>query len=149
MYTERLEDLAVYYLVKNLFTTVSGVKVTDDYPNENLVIPSISVNAGRLRLEEYELGNREGLRYRQWYIDVYAQNKAQRDEFGYRILHSFDDGITVYDYNAGFPPATGLAVLEHLNVERKEMNSIRIIPELVDKLYYRTTITIAAVNDTI
>jgi len=149
MYLERLEVLSVYYTVQELFTTVSGVKVVDDYPVDDLVIPSISVNAGLIRLENFELGNREGLRYRKWYIDIFAKNKAQRDEFGYRVLNAFDSGVTVYDYNAGFPPASGIPVIEHLNVMQKDMNFIRIMPELVDKMYYRATVSIAAVNDTV
>lgn len=149
MFLERLEDLSVYYAVNNLFTTVSGITIVDDYPVDNLVIPSISVNAGKIRLENFELGNRSGLRYRKWYIDVYAKNKAQRDEFGYRVLNAFTNGVTVYNYNVGFPPASGIPILEHMNVMQKEMDFIRIMPEFVDKLYYRATITIAATNDTV
>lgn len=149
MYLERLEDLSVYYLVNNLFTTVPGIKVVDDYPVDNLTIPSISVNAGKIRLEGFELGNRDELRARKWFIDVYASNKSQRDDFGYRILNAFTDGIPIYDYNVAFPPASGIPVIEHMQVVQKEMDFIRINPALVDKLYYRATITIAAVNDTV
>lgn len=149
MYIERLEDLSVNYFIKSLFTDVSGLPITDDYPTDNLVIPSISVNAGPLRLEDYELGNSKGLRIRKWYIDIYALNKAQRDEFGYRILNSFDRGIPIYDYNVGFPPASGIPQIEHLDVYQRELTPVRIMPELVDKLYYRSTITIVANNDTV
>lgn len=149
MYLERLEDLSVYYHVENLFADVAGVKVVDDYPVDNLVIPSISVNAGKIRLEDFELGNRTPIRFRKWYIDVYAKNKTQRDEFGYRILNAFNDGIYVYDYNVGFPPASGIPTIEHMAISNKEMDFVRILPELVDKMYYRATITIVAVNDTV
>jgi len=148
MFLERLEDLSVYYAVKEIFKSAPNVKVTDDYPVETLTLPSVSVNAGKLRLENFELGNRKGRRFRKWYIDVYAQNKAQRDEFGYLILNAFDNGVYVYDYNVGFPPASGIPMIEHLDVSQKEMDFIRVLPELTEKLYYRSTITMVASNDT-
>jgi hypothetical protein len=148
MSLERLEDLSVYYLVKNLFASVPGVLVVDDYPNQDLVLPTVAVTAGKVRLEDFELGNRAGRRYWKWRIDVYAKNKSQRDEFGYRILDSFLNGVTVYDYNAGFPPAT-VSGIGHLDVVAREMDFIRVMPELVDKMYYRAAITIVATNDTV
>jgi hypothetical protein len=148
VYIEREEDLSVYYLITNLFTDVAGLKVVDDYPVDNLIIPSIAVVAGKIRLEDFELGNRVGRRYRKWMIEVYAKNKSQRDEYGYRILNGFTNGITVYDYDLGFPPVV-VPKAEHLDVVQREMDIIRIMPELVDKMYYRATITISAVNDTV
>jgi hypothetical protein len=148
MYRERVEDLSVYYLVKDLFASVAGVLVVDDYPNQDLVLPTVAVTAGKVRLEDFELGNREGRRYWKWKIEVYAKNKSQRDEFGYRILNAFINGITVYDYNSGFPPSV-VPVLGHLDVVSREMDFIRVMPELVDKMYYRAAITIAATNDTV
>ena len=149
MFLERLEDLSVYYLIKDLFNATPGITIVDDYPVTDLVIPSIAINAGKLRLEGFELGNRDELRARKWYIDVYAKNKAQRDDFGYKILNAFKDGINIYDYNQGFPPASGIPIIEHMDVPSKELDPIRIDPNLVDKMYYRVTITIGAVNDTV
>lgn len=149
MYLERLEDLSLYYLIKDSFSSVTDLTIVDGFPLTNLIIPSIAIEAGKLKLQEFELGNRDGLRYRKWYIDVFARNKSQRDEFGYKILNDLRDGIKVYDYNTGFPPSVTPPVIEHMNVKSREMDIIRIQPELVDKLYYRATITIVAVNDTV
>ncbi len=149
IFLERNEDLSVYYLIKNAFSSVPAVPIEDGFPITNLAIPSIAIEAGKIRLENFELGNRLGLRYRKWYIDVFAKNKSQRDEFGYLILNSFNNGITVYDYNMGFPPTATPPVIEHMDVKSREMDVIRIQPDLVDKLYYRATITIVAVNDTV
>jgi len=148
MLLERKEDLAVTFLVTNLFTDVTGLKIVDGYPVDSLVVPSIAIEAGKIRLENFEIGNRGSRRYRKWIIEVYAKNKSQRDEYGYRILNGFDNGIAVYNYDLGFPP-TVVPQLEHLDVVQKEMDIIRIMPELVDKMYYRATITISAVNDTV
>lgn len=148
IYIERKEDLAVNYIIKNLFTDVPGINIVDGYPTDTLIIPTIAIEAGKLRLEDFELGNRLGRRYRKWLIEVYAKNKSQRDEYGYRILNGFTNGIAVYDYDLGFPPVV-VPQLEHLDVAQREMDIIRIMPELVDKMYYRATITISAVNDTV
>lgn len=145
---ERLEDLSVIYLVNNLFSTVNGINIVDEFPQTDLVIPTISITQGKIRLEDFELGNRLGRRYRRWYIDVFALNKAQRDEIGYKILNGFPNGITVYNYNLGFPPAV-VASVEHLDVQQRELDFIKIIPELVDKLYWRCTVSIFATNDTV
>lgn len=149
MLLERLEDLSLYYLIKDSFSSVTDLTIVDGFPLTNLIIPSIAIEAGKIKLQDFELGNRDGLRYRKWYIDVFARNKSQRDEFGYKILNDLRNGIQIYDYNIGFPPSATPPVIEHMNVKSREMDIIRIQPELVDKLYYRATVTIVAVNDTV
>ncbi len=149
LFIERLEDLSLFYLVKNSFASVTDLIIVDGFPLTNLIIPSIAIEAGKIKLQDFELGNRDGLRYRKWYIDVFARNKSQRDDFGYKILNELRDGIKIYDYNTGFPPDATPPVIEHMNVKSREMDIIRIQPDLVDKLYYRATITIVAVNDTV
>ncbi len=146
---ERLEDLSVNYLIKDIFSSVSSLPIEDGFPEKNLIIPSVSVENGKIKLENFELGNRSHLRYRKWYFDVFAKTKSQRDDFSYLIMNSFDNGIFIYDYNTGFPPDVTPPVIEHMDVKSIEMDIIRIQPELVDKLYYRATITIVAVNDTV
>lgn len=93
------------------------------------------------------MGNRDGLRRRTWHINIYAKNKSQRDEFGYRLLSLLKDGINVYDYNVGFPPATTPPVIGHLRVLSKSYEPIRIIPELVETMYYRATLNFVAENE--
>lgn len=149
IYLERNEDLSLYYLIKDAFASVTGLPIEDGFPTTNLSVPSIAIEAGKIRLQEFELGNREGLRYRKWYIEVFAKNKSQRDEFGYKILNELVNGFNVYDYNIGFPPDATPPIIEHMAVKSREMDIVRISPELVDKLYYRATISIVAVNDTV
>ncbi len=149
LYIERLEDLSLIYLIKDSFASVVGLPIEDGFPTSSLIIPSIAIEAGKIKIQDFELGNRDGLRYRKWYIDVFAKTKGQRDDFGYKVLNDLRDGILVYDYNMGFPPSATPPVIEHMNVKSREMDVIKIDSNLVDKLYYRATITIVAVNDTV
>lgn len=112
-----------------------------------MVLPTIAVEAGKIDVVEYELGNRVGLRIRRWFIDIYAKNKSQRDEFGYRLLDVLKDGILVYNYDEGFPPSISPTVIGHLQVLSKSYNPVMISEKVVEKLYYRASISMVAQND--
>ena len=79
MRQERLEDLSAYYFLNNLFAS-SGVTVVDAFQDSDLVIPTVSIETDTLEALKYELGNKQRLNFRTWYIDIFAANKAQRDE---------------------------------------------------------------------
>lgn len=147
IFLERLEDLSIYYFLVDTFSDVPFVTIVDGFPEGDLVIPTVSIEAGKIDVVEYELGNRDGLRVRRWYIDIYAVNKSQRDEFGYRLLDVLKDGIPVYNYNEGFPPSVTPARAGTLQILSKSYNPIRISADVVDKLYYRATISFVAQND--
>jgi hypothetical protein len=149
MYQERKEDLSVYYFLKDVFSTAPFITVVDGFPEGDLKLPTVAVEAGKIDVIEYELGNRDGLRVRRWYIDIYAVNKSQRDEFGYKLLDVLKDGIPVYNYDEGFPPSVTPTRIGTLVVISKSYNPIRISADVVDKLYYRATISMVAQNDTI
>lgn len=140
---ERLEDLSVYYFVSNLFSGTPSIKVVDGFPESILTVPTISVEAGRLNSNLFEMGNKKRLLDRSWYIDVFAQNKSQRDDIGYLLLHALEDCIPVYDYNLGFPPVS-VTQLGCLEVGTLRMDIVRIMPQFVDKLYYRSSISLMA-----
>lgn len=148
MYIERLEDLSVYYFLSGLFAGTT-VGVVEGFPETELVPPVVAYDSVNIELLEYELGNREGLRNRSWDIDIFALNKSQRDEIGYKILNELKNGITVYNYDEGFPPNVTPSVISHLGILARKMRVIRIIPELVEKMYYRATITVVAINDVV
>lgn len=147
MYTERLEDLSVYYFLKDKFSDLPSLRIEDGFPEGNLTIPTIAVEAGKIDVVEYEIGNRDGLRVRRWFIDIYAKNKSQRDEFGYRLLDVLKDGIPVYNYDEGFPPSVSPSKIGTLTVTSKSFTPIKINADVVDKLYYRATISFVAQND--
>ena len=144
MYLERKEDLSIVYWLKDKFSATPGINIVDSYPQGDLVIPTISVESDLLEYIDFELGERTGTRVRTWYIDIFATNKSQRDDFAYKILNDLKDGILVYDYDLGFPNST---VIGHLNIIKRRVKVVRIDASLVSKMYYRTTITILAQND--
>jgi len=148
MWQERLEDLSVYYWLKDKFSAYSFITIVDGYPENDLVIPSISVDWDSIEGRYHELGNRKTVKIRDWYIDIFAKNKSQRDEIAYKIYNDLDDGIPVYDYNEGFPEqgATPTRLHSLIPIEKKIQN-IRVDPELVDELYYRAVVIVTTVYD--
>jgi hypothetical protein len=123
----------------------------DGFPTSDLVPPTVAVEAGKVDVQQYELGNRDGLRMRTWYIDIFANNKSQRDEFGYRLLNVLKNGIPVYNYDEGFPPAFTPSKVGVLQIIGKSYNPVRIAQtqDANAKIYYRATVTIVAYDDAI
>lgn len=144
MYQERKEDLSVYYWLVNNFSAYPNITIVDGFQQENLIIPSISSEATSIAAEPFELGNRTRLQIRVWQIDIYAVNKSQRDEFAYKILNELYENIDVYNYDEGFPPGSSPSRIGSLILDDVRVDFIKIFPELVDKLYYRASITFAA-----
>ena len=144
MFVERKEDLSIYYWLKTLFSSYSFITIVDGFPDTDLVIPSISVEPDTIEVEQFQLGDRAGLRLRTWYLDVFAKNKTQRDEFSYKILDALKDGVPVYDYDISIPSDTEIG---HLDILKRRMKIFRIDPELVSTMYYRANVSILAVND--
>lgn len=145
MLRERKEDLSIYYFLVDLFADIGDfLTIVDGFPMENLKIPTLAVEAKSIDTLKWELGNRTRVQFRTWYIDVFAKNKSQRDEFAYRLLNGLEACIPVYDYDEGFPPDVDPTELGCLEVEDLRLRIIRVYPELVDKLYYRATVSFVA-----
>lgn len=142
MEQERLEDLSIYYFIFDLFSG-KGVNIVDAFPEELLTVPTIAIDTKRIVANLFELGNKTRLLTRTWYIDVFAQNKSQRDDMTYIIIKALEDCIPVYDYNLGFPPVV-VPQLGCLKTDTIQADWIRVLPQLVDKMYYRTSITFTA-----
>lgn len=151
----RLEDLSMYFFIKDMFQDVSFIEIVDSFPADELgspkilTIPTISIDAGKIKEENFELGNRDKVRIRTWYIDIFAKNKSQRDDFGYRILDQSKNGINVYDYNEGFPPDVAPARVEHLDILSISYEPIPVMLEENEKLYFRGQVIIDTKNDTV
>ena len=139
---ERIYDRSVYFYIYDLFVG-THVNVVDEFPIQPLTTPTVSVDYKNLRPLQIELGNTKRLKMNSWYVDVFAQNKSQRDEIGFTILDALETCIPVYDYNLGFPP-TVVPQLGCLEVRDISMDIHRVLPQLVDKLHYRATISFTA-----
>lgn len=144
----RLEDLSMIYFVKGVFASFPMINIVTEFPKEVLTLPTISVVNGKLIEERFELGNRDsGVRTRRWFIDIFAKNTSQRDDFAYRLLDETDNGISVYDYNEGFPPSASPAVVNHLSTISKSHEPLDVIPTSNEKLYYRGQLILITQND--
>lgn len=144
----RLEDLSVIYFIKDLFQSYPFITVVDEFPKTIMTIPTISVVNGKLNEQEFELGNHDTVRIRRWFVDIFALNKSQRDDFAYKVLLELKTkGIKVYDYNEGFPPDASPAEINHLSVINRFYEPIDVIPQLNEKLYYRGQLIFVTQND--
>lgn len=150
MFIERLEDLSVFYFLKDgVFSGYDFIKITDEYPDTNLTLPTVSVENGRIDVKDYQLGDRDGLRVRRWDIDIFAKNKSQRDDFGYKLLNDLKNGIPVYNYNEGFPPSSTPTKVGVLQVISKTYIPIKVNSGISELLYYRATVSFVAQDDVI
>lgn len=123
---------------------ITFVHIEDGYPEKGVTIPTVAVESLDVVTDPFELGSSKRVANRVWDIDIYALNKTQRDEFSYLIMDALEGEIPVYDYDGGFPP-TVLTRLGCLEVGTIRTEIIRILPELVDKYYYRATVSFTAV----
>lgn len=144
MYLERKQDLSLIYFLKDLFSDVEHISILDAFPLGELSIPCIAVETDTIDTSEYQLGDFDRLEFRVWFVDIFAVNKSQRDEMGYRILNELKPGISVYDYDEGFPPEYEPTRIGRLIPDIIRLKNIKVVPEFVEKLYYRCTITFTA-----
>jgi hypothetical protein len=148
VYQERLEDLSVVYWLKDKFSSSGFVTIVDAFPEDTLVLPTISVEWDTIEGYQWEIGNRKVMKERVWFVDIFAKNKSQRDEFAYKVFNDLDDGITVYNYNEGFPEQGGTpSRLGCLNILNRKVRNIEVDADLVDELYYRATVIFTAAYD--
>ena len=146
----RKEDLSVLYHMRDLFSDVDFIEIVDGFPTQDLTIPTVSVEASTIEALKFELGSTDRIHPRVWYIDIFAKNKSQRDDFGYRILHDLEDAcIDVLNFDEGFPPDQSPTKIGCLNVEDISYKPMRIFPELVDKLYYRGQVMFTTIYSSI
>lgn len=146
MYIERKQDLSVYYFIQQAFEDAGGtfVNIVDDFPTSELELPCISIENHTFTVEPLELGNRKGVDVRTWFINIYTENKSQRDDFAYLIKNKVQEGIPVYDYDLGFPPTVvpQLGSMSHIELS---VMPIPVNSALVSTLYFRAQVKVVAV----
>jgi len=152
----RLEDLSMYFFIKDIFSPLAEfIEIVDSFPSDSdgspkiLTLPTVSIDAGKIKEEPFELGDRDKVRIRVWYIDIFAKNKSQRDDFGYKILEQSHNGINVYDYNEGFPPDVAPTRVEHMDVLSISYEPIPVMLDESEKLYFRGQVILVTQNDTV
>lgn len=138
MRLERKQQMSIYYWLKDIVD--SSVTVKDSFPMEGLTLPTVSITHLDMRGEPFELGAAERDK-RMWRIDVFADNKVQRDDLMYLIYSELECNIPVYDYDEGFPPSVSPSQLGTLIVKQRIAKPVHVFEELVEKLYWRASIT--------
>ncbi|KKN38965.1 hypothetical protein LCGC14_0748090 [marine sediment metagenome] len=145
MHLLRKQDLSVYYFLEDMFSAYDFVNIVDGYPDEELVLPTISVEAMDVDSIPHELGNRVGLKDRFWDIEVFALNKAQRDEFAYLIMDNLEVGVSINDYDEGFPPDVIPTKIGALDISNLTLTVVTLFPTIQEKLYWRMSITFTSI----
>jgi hypothetical protein len=140
MHLLRKQDRSIYYWLSDLFSAYPSISIVDGFPEEELELPTVSIETLDIYPYPLELGNRQGQNDRYWTIDVFARNKDQRDEFTYLIITEMQNGIPVYDYDEGFPPNISPSQIGSLHPENINATPVRVFASLQEKLYWRTTI---------
>jgi hypothetical protein len=156
MYKERKEDLSVYYFIEEIFSSTSFITIVDEWPTGEIQPPVISVENELLSVRPLELGNRRGVDIRTWYINIFAKNNSQRDDFAYLIKNEVQSGIPVYDFDEGFPaegqtPAeAGITQIGTLSWDQIAIKKFPVLTvDNVSKMYYRAQVTISCANNQI
>jgi len=142
----RIQDLSIYYWLEGILP--GFVTVVDGFPEGDLTLPTVSVEALPMEGVPHELGGCDkDIRF--WRIDVFVDNKSQRDDIAYIIYKELENGVSVYNYNEGFPPAISPTQLGNLICYDRRVAPIKVFEELVRKLYWRSAINFWTEYETI
>jgi hypothetical protein len=134
MEQKRKEQLSIYFWLKDLFPTF--VNIVDEYPTDDLTLPTVAIISQESRPTPHELGGRDLVK-RSWSIYVFAKNSGQRDDYLSLIEDSLETScIFVYDYTAGFPPAASPPQIGSLYVESRDSKPLRVFEDLIKKKYW-------------
>lgn len=146
MRLNRKIDRSIYYWLDDLVH--DSVNVEDGFPSGELVLPTVSITNLDIEGMPFELGGDEQNWYF-WRIDVFAKNKEQRDELAYQIFDCLEDNITVQDYDEGFPPSVTPSRIGTLVVSKRKLRPIHVFKDLVEKIYWRSSITFFTYYETV
>lgn len=141
---ESLQSRSIYYYLKGLLP--STVNITLAFPISNttsdppLALPTVSVDTIDIQGLPLELGNNATRQKRMWAVEVFASTPVLRDDISYQIYHALESGITVYDYNEGFPPDVSPSELGFLDVSDITIRPVYVFRDLVKDLYWRNSI---------
>ena len=138
MRLERKVNISVLKFLKNLYADTAFINVVDGFPETEFSLPTIALEYDDITLEPSELGNRIHERVFYWFVDIFASNKAQRDEFGFKLIEALEtDKIPVYDFAEVVPPSSDPTIINYLDIENIELHPVKVFPELTEKMYYR------------
>lgn len=129
----RKEQLSIYYWIIDLVPDFVNVK--DEYPFDDLTLPTISVTSDDTVSRPFQLGGND-LDYQDWNIYIFGQNSGQRDDYLSVIHREAELNICVYDYAVGFPPSILPPKIGSLIVVNRVKKPLRVYEELTKKKYW-------------
>lgn len=144
-------DMSVYYHIYDevVYHDLSGqIRVAVEFPfSGTLVEPaSVVINEGDYSDEIFEIGGGAQANFI-YTLDIYGQNKTQRDELAWLIKMWLEENdVVLRDYNEGFPNYTNgypptnvpssMTNMEALNIRLPSPADIQSVGEVPDKMRY-------------
>ena len=147
MELQRKQDLSLVYWLKDLLIDTPFINIVSEYTENNLSVPCIAVETGVTDGEPFELGNRSLLQQREYYIDIYASNISQRNDYAYKIFNELTAPVSVNDYDEGFPPDVTPTQIGSLLLNRIRIVPIEVEPELLKTMYWRSAVIYTALYE--
>ncbi len=149
MSLERRQDLSIEFIIRKKFEELGFEDIVDvdgSYLTPQLTIPTVAIDEGTLSTVKFEMGNRKGNYLRVWFIDIFANNKQQRNEFAYTVNEVLLANVPVYNYDEDDPSTwpDETEILGTLEWKRLDIEPVKVMAELVSKLYWRSQITYVA-----
>ena len=145
IHLERCFELSMNYFIQAVFSGIA-VSITDEFPEENIDIPVVSVDGQDYDIIPHEMGNRSGIKPRFWVFEVFGKNKTQRNDIMYRISDALElQSIPVYEFTEdkitpdAYPPQIGCLEAEDISV-----HFMKPIPDTVSKIKWRGSVTCTA-----
>jgi hypothetical protein len=145
MELQRKQDLSLIYWLKDLLVSTPFINIVSEYTESNLIVPRIAVETGDTLGEPFELGNRNLLQERRYYIDIYASNISQRNDYAYKLFNELTSPIPVNDYDEGFPPDVTPTKLGNLLLKTIRIMPINVDADLVQEMHWRSVVYYTAV----
>jgi hypothetical protein len=144
MEIQRKQDNSLVYWLQDLLKDSPFINIVSEYNDVELSVPCVAVETDRTMGSPYQLGDRELLLTRKYFIDIYAKNITQRNDYAYKIMNELKNPIPVYDYDDGIvsPDRLGTLLLSSIYID-----PIKVLPELVSEMHYRSMIVYTAVYD--
>lgn len=135
----RKEHLALYYWLIDLLP--DHINVVRAYKKgDELEPPSVSIESSDITNRPFELGNEDGLDDKFWVINVYGLTIAQRDDLA-EIVYKNLKKVPVYNYDEGFPPPNPTRIGTLIVGVGKNSTPITVFEDLVEKMFWRRSIT--------
>lgn len=145
MELQRKQDASLVYWLRTLLIDSPFISITSEYREDELTIPRITLETGVTTGDTFELGNKNLLVQRRYYLNIYAINISQRNDYAYKLFNELNTSIPVYDYDEETLPDELPTQIGTFLLEDVQITPIEVLPELVETLYWRAVVRYTAI----